>query len=72
MIKKKYYLLPKIISLFFILFLFSIKVQAISNISINLKAPIHEGVIEDKELNIDGEIESISKIKLAYVYIDNN
>ncbi|EJP6473295.1 beta-N-acetylglucosaminidase, partial [Clostridium botulinum] len=71
MIKKRSYLLPKIISLFIVLFLFSVKVQAISNISINLKTPIHEGAINDKELKIDGEIESISKLKLVYLYIDN-
>ncbi|NFF64713.1 N-acetylmuramoyl-L-alanine amidase [Clostridium sporogenes] len=72
--KKKSYLALNIILIFFMieLLILPIKVQAASNISINLKAPIHEGVIEDKELNIDGEIESISKIKLAYVYIDNN
>ncbi|MCW6084024.1 N-acetylmuramoyl-L-alanine amidase [Clostridium botulinum] len=71
MIKKRSYLLPKIISLFIVLFLFSVKVQAISNISINLKTPIHEGAINDKELKIDGEIESISKLKLVYVYIND-
>ncbi|HDI3030532.1 TPA: beta-N-acetylglucosaminidase, partial [Clostridium botulinum] len=68
---KKYNLMPKIISLFFILFLFSIRVQAISNISIDLKTPIHKGVINDKELNIDGEIKSILKLKSVYLYIDN-
>ncbi|NFQ04446.1 hypothetical protein FDF70_20780, partial [Clostridium sporogenes] len=60
--KKKSYLALNIILIFFMieLLILPIKVQAASNISINLKAPIHEGVIEDKELNIDGEIESIS------------
>ncbi len=68
---KKYNLMPKIISLFFILFLFSIRVQAISNISIDLKTPIHKGIINDKKLNIDGEIKSILKLKSIYLYIDN-
>ncbi|MBY6794288.1 beta-N-acetylglucosaminidase, partial [Clostridium botulinum] len=68
---KKYNLMPKIISLLFILFLFSIRVQAISNISIDLKTPIHKGIINDKKLNIDGEIKSILKLKSIYLYIDN-
>ncbi|OOO61528.1 hypothetical protein BS637_11360, partial [Clostridium tepidum] len=71
MIKKSSYLLPKIISFFIVLFLFSIKVQAIPNISINLKTPVHEEVINDKEIKIDGEIESISKLKSVYVYIND-
>ncbi|OOO63838.1 hypothetical protein BS638_13320, partial [Clostridium tepidum] len=71
MIKKSSYLLPKIISFFIVLFLFSIKVQAIPNISINLKTPVHEKVINDKEIKIDGEIESISKLKSVYVYIND-
>ncbi|MBO0571307.1 beta-N-acetylglucosaminidase, partial [Clostridium botulinum] len=68
---KKYNLIPKIISLFFILFLFSIRVQAISNIGIDLKTPIHKGIINDKKLNINGEIKSILKLKSIYLYIDN-
>ncbi|MGO5119850.1 hypothetical protein ACTQ4L_16440, partial [Clostridium sporogenes] len=71
MINKKYYLLPKFISLLCILFLFSIKVQAASNISIDWKTPINEAVLNDKELNIGGEIESTLKLKSVYVYIYN-
>ncbi|AVP66367.1 hypothetical protein C3B64_19985 [Clostridium botulinum] len=49
--KKKSYLALNIILIFFMieLLILPIKVQAASNISINLKAPIHEGVIEDKD-----------------------
>ncbi len=68
---KKYYLVPKIISIFFMLFLFSIKAQAISNISINLKTPTNQNIINSSELNIDGEIKSILKLKSVYLYIDN-
>ncbi|NFH65728.1 N-acetylmuramoyl-L-alanine amidase, partial [Clostridium botulinum] len=68
---KKYYLVPKIISIFFILFLFSIKAQAVSNISINLKTPTDQNIINSSELNIDGEIKSILKLKSVYLYIDN-
>ncbi|MCW6073693.1 beta-N-acetylglucosaminidase, partial [Clostridium sp. LCP25S3_F10] len=71
--KKKSYLILTIIFVFFIIELvrLPIKVQAASNISINLKTPIHEGIINDKEIKIDGEIESISKLKLVYVYIND-
>ncbi len=68
---KKYYLVPKIISIFFMLFLFSIKAQAVSNISINLKTPTDQNIINSSELNIDGEIKSILKLKSVYLYIDN-
>ncbi|NFV70948.1 hypothetical protein EXM63_18620, partial [Clostridium botulinum] len=71
--KKKSYLILTIIFVFFIIELvrLPIKVQAASNISINLKTPIHEDVINDKEIKVDGEIESISKLKLVYVYIND-
>ncbi|NFC47119.1 N-acetylmuramoyl-L-alanine amidase [Clostridium botulinum] len=68
---KKYYLVPKIISIFFMLFLFSIQAQAVSNISINLKTPTNQSIINSSELNIDGEIKSILKLKSVYLYIDN-
>ncbi|NFC92682.1 N-acetylmuramoyl-L-alanine amidase, partial [Clostridium botulinum] len=68
---KKYYLVPKIISIFFMLFLFSIQAQAVSNISINLKTPTNQSIINSSELNIDGEIKSILKLKSIYLYIDN-
>ncbi|NFD46763.1 N-acetylmuramoyl-L-alanine amidase, partial [Clostridium botulinum] len=68
---KKFYLVPKIISIFFMLFLFSIQAQAVSNISINLKTPTNQSIINSSELNIDGEIKSILKLKSVYLYIDN-
>ncbi|MCR1935671.1 hypothetical protein NSA27_13665, partial [Clostridium tepidum] len=63
--QKKNYINLTIIFVFFIIQLvrLPIKVQAIPNISINLKTPVHEEVINDKEIKIDGEIESISKLK---------
>ncbi|EPY6471938.1 N-acetylmuramoyl-L-alanine amidase [Clostridium sporogenes] len=71
--KKKRYIILNIISIFFIisLLILPIKARAASDISINLKTPISETVINDKELNIGGEIVSTSKLKLVYVYIDN-
>ncbi|MBY6928976.1 N-acetylmuramoyl-L-alanine amidase, partial [Clostridium botulinum] len=68
---KKHYLVPKIISIFFMLFLFFIKVQAVSNLSINLKTPTDQSIINSDELKIDGEIESALKLKSIYIYIDN-
>ncbi|OOO62405.1 hypothetical protein BS638_13865, partial [Clostridium tepidum] len=71
--QKKNYINLTIIFVFFIIQLvrLPIKVQAIPNISINLKTPVHEEVINDKEIKIDGEIESISKLKSVYVYIND-